>query len=295
VSISASETLGARMLPANPSALAQQIAGRDAAGQLAWMNYWNNLHGRGVAVPTVIWFAETMPLTGEIVEVGHMADFLRTPEGQRFKPEWKWRDLMAGVNKWEEAFKAAKALEEAKYNLPLSPHKDAPATWENDGFTFTMLNTVNELRLEGAEMSHCVGGYGGYVENGTSLIYAVTRGKERMGTLQISATPVQIVKQKKVKKPGDEEIETVNAFQWRVTQHKAKRNADPSADAKAMAQKFLGVCFPDPKSDSELKFSNAKTARLPATAEYDQRAREGGRANRQRRLPDGIWGNWRGI
>lgn len=258
VSVSASETLGARMLPANSSALAQQIAGRDHASQLAWMSYWSNLHGRGIATPIVIWFAEHMPLTGEMVEVSHMADFLRTPDGQRFKPEWRWRDLMTGVTKWEEDFKKAKALEEAKYNLPLSPHKEAPATWENEGFVFTMLNTVNQLRLEGAEMRHCVGGYGGYVENGTSLIYAVTRGKERTGTLQISCSPVQIVKLKKVERPGDPETETVQAFSWRVTQHKAKQNAEPSKEAQQMAQKFLAECFPEPKSDPLPKEVRAK-------------------------------------
>jgi len=50
--------------------------------------------------------------------------------------------------------------------------------------------------------------------------------------------------------------------------------------------------------DIKLKFSNAKTARLPAIAEEAEalaRQEYDRRANRQRRLPDGIWGNWRGV
>lgn len=251
LTVSAAETLGARMQGANISAIAQQIAARTAEEQRAWYVYWEALLGRGIQMPLVMWFAENMPITlpESARDVGHMADFLRTPHVRAFDPSWRWRDMMAGVKTWEEEFRAAKALQEAKYNAPLSPHKDAPAKWERDGWTFTLLNTVNELRLEGADMAHCVGGYGGYVESGQSLIYSVKNGATRAGTLQISSEPVIVMRLKKVEKPGDPITEQVTAYRWRMTQYKAKRNSDPSEDAKRMAAAFLAAAFPDPQSD----------------------------------------------
>lgn len=266
LTVSAADTLGARMQGANISAIAQQIAVRAPEEQRVWYQYWESLLGRGIGLPVVMWFAENLPvaLPESARDVSHMADFLRTHHVRSFSPSWRWRDMMAGLTKWEEEYRAAKVLQAAKYNAPLSPHKDAPAKWERDGWTFTMLNTINQLRLEGADMSHCVGGYGGYVKSGQSLIYSVKNGETRAGTLQISSEPVIVMRLKKVEKPGDPPAEQVTAYRWRITQYKAKRNADPGEDAKRMAAKFVSAAFPEPKSDPQPVIS-AITSKSSAT------------------------------
>jgi hypothetical protein len=61
----------------------------------------------------------------------------------------------------------------------------------DDGWTIRQITNADEAKTEGGAMGHCVGGYGGQIQNGHTLIYSLRDPKNQPhGTIQID--PVEI-------------------------------------------------------------------------------------------------------
>lgn len=241
-------TLGRYLYPANPSALAQQVAARTELQQLSWTNMIRDLANTGQPTERVIWFAELVPFEtsrdGDYAlnfSITHLRDFLRSDRAVNWSPHWKWKDLEAGMKRWEDDFAKQQMIAEAKYNEPLTPHAYAPRSYlARGGHTFKLLNTQNELRAEGATMHHCVGGYAEQVRAGTSLIYACSFGQTRIGTLEIG--PIEQFKIEDVDQNGL----PVDVFRhvWKIVQFKTHRNGMPSPSAYNDASQLVIEGFP---------------------------------------------------
>lgn len=203
------ETLAILLLrDANPSAIAQQVAARrDPENQRRWLIMLDRAT-RSFPDQFVVWLAENKPFNGgaifdlnhlaDFLHLNHLADFLRGQE--QWTPDWTWQRLLTELRKWEESFARAKQERLATYNEPLTPHEGVPKEWRPKDcilrdYTFRLLNTRNELIAEGAQLHHCVGGYGDRVKSGVSLIYACSLGGERIGTLEFVVNGVVEVNQ----------------------------------------------------------------------------------------------------
>ncbi len=257
-------TVGRYLCPANPSALAQQVAARTHIQQFSWIRMVRDLANMGQPTERVIWFAELVPFEtsrdGDYAlnfSITHLRDFLRSDRAVNWSPHWKWKDLEAGMKRWEDDFAKQKMIAEAKYNEPLTPHAYAPRSYlARGGNTFTLLNTQNELRAEGATMHHCVGGYAEQVRAGTSLIYACSFGRARTGTLEIS--PIEQFAIEDVDQNGL----PVEAFRhvWKIVQFKAHHNGMPSTNAYDDASEFVTEGFPKKpdETNSEKRIRKAR-------------------------------------
>lgn len=60
---------------------------------------------------------------------------------------------------------------------------------EKDGYTAVLLKTPFDYTKEGAEMNHCVGGYGSIAKNGTYAVYSITNPELRRSTLGMYKNP----------------------------------------------------------------------------------------------------------
>lgn len=252
---------GSTLIDANPSAIAQQLNARDAEAQKQYAEKLYALTQRGWSADRVIWFGEHMP-TDYILAVDHVVDFMRSPFGLAWKPGWRWRDFISAMQKWEEDFAKQKELAEAKFNEPLSPHEYLPKEWNHGEFTFTMLNTENQLRREGAEMGHCVGGYAGHVSGGSSVIYTCNRtgadGKtSRQGTLEMGRDRQYVCLPKGIAVgvlPDEaplEDMKVETRWTFKMVQFKSFRNSPPTAEAMHAASIFQREVFAKPQSEKD--------------------------------------------
>lgn len=259
----------------SPLLLSQQIAARTPEQQTTYIEEIQPISewATGQHKPVFNWLMEYIPI--DHPDLTHVRDFFRSEFGfARFKPDWKWRDVLTGVKHWEAEFAKMKAKEEAKYNIPLTPHSQAPQTFTIKDHTFVMLNTENALRVEGATMHHCVAGYHGAVKSGRSLIYAVSCGDKRKGTLELHPmsythqlkvwaevlsekdknlrAPIIITdeddksKHPKVEKWKDE-FRSETRYRWSQAQFKTYHNGAPDGPAQSAAREFMteGFLYPD--------------------------------------------------
>jgi hypothetical protein len=250
--------LGTVLRPGNPSALAQQIANRTPDLQRIYLNYLQDLVAMGTSPPVINFIAENMPV-GWACEPSHLIDFLRSPFGAGITYYSQWRDVVSGMKKWEESFAKEKARHEARFNEPLTPHKYVPTEYvSKSGFTFTLLNTINQLAAEGATMRHCVGGYGGVVREGQSVIYACSKNGDRVGTVEL-----EMGKQYLVGPKDDPETR----FTFVLKQFKSRQNAAPGSDAMAAAGEFERVAFQEPAKNAAVRVPDFEPKRAPTEAE----------------------------
>ena len=97
------------------------------------------------------------------------------------------------------------------------------ATWDDQGWQIRELLTKHELRVEGQEMGHCVGGYSQAVSTGRSRILSIRQGanSSRWTTVELSAASLQ---------PGKEVA---------IRQHYGRRNCTPPKENKEVLQRYL--------------------------------------------------------
>lgn len=118
-----------------------------------------------------------------------------------------------------------------------------PLTWtpligeaDLDGIRAVELTSSAALDRQGTLERHCVGGYTGTVmgatSSGASLIFSLERGEEILSTIEMTVT----------QSPWDPK-----SLQWKITQNKAARNAEPVPEAIAAGKRLLEVLGDLPK------------------------------------------------
>lgn len=89
------------------------------------------------------------------------------------------------------------------------------------------LNTALELETEGFKMSHCVGGYSSYVQNGRSRIFSLSL--KTLEGFEFSTLEIQSSSSYNSYSWGASEVNTKND-KWRFVQNRGVRNSTPSSD-----------------------------------------------------------------
>ena len=139
----------------------------------------------------------------------------RREQGSRY-----YREMQA----WVEPLRAQHAQERRALEATLGSFPFALEAFQQGRVTATALDTRQALKEEGASMGHCVGGYGYICARGTSRIFCL-EGNGARSTLELVFDEFRAA--------------------WRIKQHYAERNRDPSPShaktAKALAQAYTAA------------------------------------------------------
>lgn len=116
---------------------------------------------------------------------------------------------------------------------PLTPHKSAVLEDSSGPYTFRLLNTEAELHDEGANMRHCVGGYGPKVKGGHSLIYSIAMDGKRIATMELASAGYDSTRQDRSPEHRG----------WRFEQIKGVANAKVDGAIETIARAFAAKHF----------------------------------------------------
>lgn len=113
--------------------------------------------------PTVRQYRETLHVIGDTIRMAKQ-------KWEPYNPEWS-------LKRWQEEHdRLTKMTLLGKYSD--KPFCDA-VTYEEDGYTFTLLNNQMAIATEGKTMHHCVGSYAGLAAQGSYAVFRVEGNNER--------------------------------------------------------------------------------------------------------------------
>ena len=119
----------------------------------------------------------------------------------------------------------------------LEAHRLLPLPKEINGITVKELSTNRELRIEGARMRHCVGGYGDAVSGGTSRIISLASGDSTR-----ECSTVEWRRHREYNEAGGFDVEV------ELSQHYGFANREPSAEllqAEQALRKLINAWLAD--------------------------------------------------
>lgn len=189
------------------------------------------------------------------------------------------KDPIAGLRREHEQWVERLRLES------LGPKKEWQGLTEKvetvDGFEFEEIKDSHALHEEGAAMSHCVGSYGHYCEQGSKRIFSVRKEGRRVSTLELNREEAEW-------KRGDPvwghmdlfDAKRMKRISWKAGQNYGLFNQRPSEECLRASRKFVEslnaswIQKAQEKEDQEIKAEQKETRSKKAVADKLKARRE---------------------